>query len=100
MRPRRWLAAALLVVLAGAASAAGERRVAPGEAIQPLLDAAPPGQVIRLAAGRPSRVFLLILSCFQEFQKRSQVSIVSKLQKTLPDLLGASGFSPLLQLHL
>ena len=52
MRPRRWLAAALLVVLAGAASAAGERRVAPGEAIQPLLDAAPPGQVIRLAAGR------------------------------------------------
>jgi nitrous oxidase accessory protein len=48
----RWFVAALLALLAGCALAAAERRVAPGEPIQPLLDAAPPGQVIRLAAGR------------------------------------------------
>lgn len=34
------------------AKAGAERRVAPGEALQPLIDAATPGQVIRLAAGR------------------------------------------------
>ena len=52
MTPTRWLVAAVLAVLAGTAPAAGERRVAPGEPIQPLLDAAPSGQVIRLAPGR------------------------------------------------
>ncbi len=35
-----------------ATSAPIERHVAPGEAIQPLIDAAAPGQVIRLAPGR------------------------------------------------
>jgi nitrous oxidase accessory protein len=35
-----------------AGRAVGERRVALGEALQPLLDAAPAGQVFRLAAGR------------------------------------------------
>ena len=61
---RRVLAAALLAGGAAAAvcaapppvataqPAAAERRVAPGEALQPLIDAAPPGQVLRLASGR------------------------------------------------
>lgn len=45
------LAAAVLLAAAAAACAA-ERRVAPGEPLQPLIDAAPPGTVLRLAAGR------------------------------------------------
>ena len=45
------LAAAVLLAAAGAACAA-ERLVAPGEALQPLIDAAPAGKVLRLAAGR------------------------------------------------
>ncbi|HMN77855.1 MAG TPA: nitrous oxide reductase family maturation protein NosD [Burkholderiaceae bacterium] len=45
------LAAALLAAAAGAACAA-ERRVAPGEALQPLVDAAAAGDVLRLEAGR------------------------------------------------
>ena len=45
------LAAAALIAAAGAACAT-ERLVAPGEALQPLLDAAPAGEVLRLAAGR------------------------------------------------
>jgi nitrous oxidase accessory protein len=48
---RRVLAAAL-TACASAAAGAGERIVAPGEAIQPLLDAARAGEVIRLAPGR------------------------------------------------
>lgn len=46
---------ALAAVLLGAATAtcaAAERRVAAGEALQPLIDAAPPGTVLRLASGR------------------------------------------------
>jgi nitrous oxidase accessory protein len=46
-----WLAAAALAAAAGAACAA-ERRVAPGEALQPLVDAAAAGDVLRLAPGR------------------------------------------------
>ncbi|MBE2241994.1 MAG: nitrous oxide reductase family maturation protein NosD [Burkholderiaceae bacterium] len=46
-----WLAAALLAAAAAAACAA-ERRVAPGEALQPLVDAAAAGDVLRLAPGR------------------------------------------------
>ncbi len=53
MRPAL-LAAALCGAgaLAGAAPAGDERRVAPGEALQPLLDAAPSGAAFRLAPGR------------------------------------------------
>ena len=48
------LRSALLVplLLAAAVAAAGERVVAPGEALQPIVDAAPAGAVLRLAAGR------------------------------------------------
>lgn len=46
------LAAAVLTIAAAEAACAAERVVAPGEALQPLLDAAPPGAVLRLAAGR------------------------------------------------
>ena len=52
MKLAHWLMATVLALLAGSALAAAERRVAPGEPIQPLLDAAPPGEVIRLAPGR------------------------------------------------
>ena len=45
------LAAAALLAAAAAAGAA-ERAVAPGQALQPLIDAAPAGTVLRLAAGR------------------------------------------------
>lgn len=48
----RVMAAALVVMSSSALSAAPARSVAPGEAIQPLLDAAQVGQVIRLAPGR------------------------------------------------
>ena len=51
MDAARRLAAAALIAAAGVACAA-ERIVAPGEALQPLLDAAPAGSVLRLAAGR------------------------------------------------
>ncbi len=45
-------AAAWIAVMLSAAAVADERRVAAGEPLQPLLDAAPPGRVLRLAAGR------------------------------------------------
>ncbi len=45
------LGAAALLATFGAACAA-ERLVAPGEALQPLVDAAPAGEVLRLSAGR------------------------------------------------
>jgi len=54
----RWVGgvAAIVSVLAATAIAAnavaGERVVAPGEAIQPLLDSLPAGEVVRLAPGR------------------------------------------------
>jgi nitrous oxidase accessory protein len=51
---RLWRAVAMMFVAASSAAfgAAPERVAAPGEAIQPLLDSARPGQVIRLASGR------------------------------------------------
>ncbi|HUG21058.1 nitrous oxide reductase family maturation protein NosD [Piscinibacter sp.] len=56
MRTWRHVLAAATVAMTAAAFGAvpglPERSVAPGEAIQPLLDSARPGQVIRLAPGR------------------------------------------------
>lgn len=51
MNAARRLVAAVLIAVAGSACAA-ERLVAPGEALQPLLDAAPNDAVLRLAVGR------------------------------------------------
>jgi len=51
MKPLAWTLAAVLAACAVGARAA-ERTVAPGQPIQPLLDAAQPGDVIRLAPGR------------------------------------------------
>ena len=48
----RWLAAALAGSLAAASAWPAERRVEPGEPIQPILDAALPGATVRLAPGR------------------------------------------------
>ena len=48
----RVLAAAFVAASGAASGAAPERLVLPGEAIQPVLDSAEAGQVIRLAAGR------------------------------------------------
>ncbi len=45
-------AAPVLAASSAAENPAAERLVAPGEALQPLIDAALPGQVLRLAAGR------------------------------------------------
>lgn len=49
---RRGAALAAGVLVAAAAAHADERGVAPGEPIQPLIDRAAPGSVLRLAAGR------------------------------------------------